>query len=559
MNLRCGPFDLLYENGFLRYIHFGDQEIVRMIYFALRDENWSTHPLEINDENITAEDDAFTITYTAINTNDGIPLLKWRVSIEGTPEGRISFALEGEVLETHRKNRAGFCMLHPLKETIGQPVEIRHPDGSNSKHTFPKYIQPDDPFTEISGMKWRTGKDWFTLDFEGDIFETEDQRNWSDASFKTFCTPLRLPFPAELKKGDTISQKVIFTPGASLTRPEAKEEIEILITGTTHDLPAIGIGSSDPAGLTPPVVAILGKAGLHHYRVDVDLGDHEWSHQVKEHIEISTELDLKLELVVHVANDTIDDVETLIRILKNGEAAVFKITLLSKGSLTTTDAHVALLDDLLSAFPMIQTGAGTDFNFTELNRHRFDAGGAHYVTFALDPQEHATDNLTIVENLEAQYYGVLSAREIYQREVHVSPVLLKRKYNPYATDPKAFIDPEEKRTDRRQITPFTAAWTMGSIKWLTLGGAKSVTYFQCYGPHGIVSESGEFYPVYEALQKLLWKKQTQVLAAISSAPRNVDALAFPDGTMVLWNYTGETQRVRIGEREVVLNPYAVQF
>ena len=31
--------------------------------------------------------------------------------------------------------------------------------------------------------------------FEGDLFEMEDQRNWTDASFKTYCTPAgaRLP------------------------------------------------------------------------------------------------------------------------------------------------------------------------------------------------------------------------------------------------------------------------------------------------------------------------------------------------------------------------------
>jgi len=29
----------------------------------------------------------------------------------------------------------------------------------------------------------------------GDVFETEDHRNWTDANFKTYGTPLRLLFP----------------------------------------------------------------------------------------------------------------------------------------------------------------------------------------------------------------------------------------------------------------------------------------------------------------------------------------------------------------------------
>ena len=28
--------------------------------------------------------------------------------------------------------------------------------------------------------------------FEGDLFEMEDQRNWTDASYKTYSTPLRI-------------------------------------------------------------------------------------------------------------------------------------------------------------------------------------------------------------------------------------------------------------------------------------------------------------------------------------------------------------------------------
>ena len=37
--------------------------------------------------------------------------------------------------------------------------------------------------------------------FEGETFEMEDQRNWTDASYKTYCTPLSLPYPVEVKEG----------------------------------------------------------------------------------------------------------------------------------------------------------------------------------------------------------------------------------------------------------------------------------------------------------------------------------------------------------------------
>ena len=36
---------------------------------------------------------------------------------------------------------------------------------------------------------------------EGDTFEMEDQRNWTDASYKTYVRPLALPWPYTLAGG----------------------------------------------------------------------------------------------------------------------------------------------------------------------------------------------------------------------------------------------------------------------------------------------------------------------------------------------------------------------
>ena len=59
---------------------------------------------------------------------------------------------------------------------------------------------------EMEGWSWQSVHDpnWLPAVVErwrhsldtGDVFEMEDQRNWTDASFKTYCTPLRQPFPA---------------------------------------------------------------------------------------------------------------------------------------------------------------------------------------------------------------------------------------------------------------------------------------------------------------------------------------------------------------------------
>src|SRR6202790_3111519 len=50
---------------------------------------------------------------------------------------------------------------------------------------------------------------------EGDTFEMEDQRNWSDASFKTYVRPLALPWPYTLAKGTSFTQSVSVNVRAS--------------------------------------------------------------------------------------------------------------------------------------------------------------------------------------------------------------------------------------------------------------------------------------------------------------------------------------------------------
>ncbi|MGZ8758359.1 MAG: hypothetical protein ACXWXC_10495, partial [Aeromicrobium sp.] len=46
------------------------------------------------------------------------------------------------------------------------------------------------------------------LGFTGDELEIEDQRNWADASFKIYSTPLARGFPHRLEAGERLRQSV---------------------------------------------------------------------------------------------------------------------------------------------------------------------------------------------------------------------------------------------------------------------------------------------------------------------------------------------------------------
>ena len=126
--------------------------------------------------------------------------------------------------------------------------------------------------------------------------------------------------------------------------------------------------------------------------------------------------------------------------------------------------------------PGVLIGAGTDYNFTEINRNRFQAHNLDFISFSIDPQEHAFDDLSLLENIEAQFDVVKSAQKIYPGiPIQVSPLALRRRYNPYTKSEDKRVLTNEEKSDPRQLTEFSANWTRKSIHQLTSTDAYSIT------------------------------------------------------------------------------------
>jgi len=62
MQLKAGNISLAYDNGALRWLKYGDSEILRMIYFAVRDKNWGTVEPVIVNEIINLQEKSFAIS-----------------------------------------------------------------------------------------------------------------------------------------------------------------------------------------------------------------------------------------------------------------------------------------------------------------------------------------------------------------------------------------------------------------------------------------------------------------------------------------------------------------
>jgi hypothetical protein len=211
--LRAGPLSAIYSAGALRSISLQGVEVIRGLYFLIRDRNWATPVPEIRDLAIEEGEDGFRVTFAAHcrTPADGQDLV-WRGEIAGSAAAGLAFAAEAAPEADLVTRRTGFIVLHPLERVVGARAMIEHVDGRRVETRFPDLIDPLQSFFDVAAMTHEPIPGVrATCRMEGGGWETEDHRNWLDASFKTYFRALALPHPYTLPAGETIRQRVTLT------------------------------------------------------------------------------------------------------------------------------------------------------------------------------------------------------------------------------------------------------------------------------------------------------------------------------------------------------------
>ena len=207
--LQAGPITMVFDadNVFLRYVRVGSHEVLRGINAPIRNQNWATIAPKVSNLRVMNYGDNFKVTFAVACQRADIDF-RWKGSISGNAKGVIEFTFDGEAHSTFKRNRIGFCVLHG-PSAAGRPWLLETVDGKKSKGRFPKFISPHQPAKKLRAITHEVATGIHArVEFEGEVFEMEDQRNWTDASFKTYCTPLEIPYPVEVPKGTKISQKI---------------------------------------------------------------------------------------------------------------------------------------------------------------------------------------------------------------------------------------------------------------------------------------------------------------------------------------------------------------
>jgi D-apionolactonase len=566
--LKAGPLSMIYENGAIRYIKDQNTEVLRMVYSAVRDHNWDTIEPEIIEEIINANSNNFLIHLEVKYIKNDINF-QAKYLFSGSETGKLKFEMYGKCLSTFKKNRIGFCILHPIEECAGSPCAIVDIEGKTIQSVFPEQISPHQPFKNIKSMIWQLPNGTIaSIKFEGEVFETEDQRNWTDASYKTYCTPLGNPFPVTVHEGQEIYQLV----EVKVSSEKVVEEIAPLISKNTfnidwnelNELPPIGICRSKEANnLSERDINLLKDIGFKHYRLDVKFSKDNWKKDLLEACEEAILLELPVEMALHFSQKNIaNEIEQFISILSSSDVQVVKFLLFRQNSKTTPDTLETTLPVLRKHFKDAKIGAGTDAYFAELNRQTPSPKKFDFLTYSINPQVHAFDNLSLIETLKAQEYSLKSAKKLSTgKGVHISPVTLKPRFNPNATANISENEDLSHQVDVRQMSLFGAGWTLGSIKYLSEAKADSITYYETVGRKGLFmpeklemaeinfpSEKAAIFPVYHIFKEILSLNQSKVFKSKSSVPLQFDGLVIGNNhylKILLANFTKNEIEVEI--------------
>ena len=581
--LRAGDVQVELDGVDLRYLRVGDREVVRRVYAAVRDHNWVTLPGELVEPVVVREDETGAhATFALRHVGEEIDLT-WHGTLDLRPDGTVELGFVGRAARAFRYNRIGFCVLHPIDGFAGRRFRGTSPGGA-VEGVMPELVAPQ-PFVDGVYVPFVPSVSELSLDvegggsvelrFSGDLWETEDQRNWSDASFKTYCTPLSLGVPHRLEPGQEIRQSIVISvTGVPVARRPAGTHDVVVGDLLGRVLPPLGTCVPDPAD-APDAAQLAGlrDLGLSHLRADLGAGEQG---ELERAVALARALDTSLELALHLREG--DELGVL------GASEIARAIVVDADARSATPNETASPALIALARRALPAGtpvlAGTDMHFCELNRTRPDAATADGVAYPVTAQVHAFDDRSVLETPAAQGDQVRLAREISAgAPVAVSPITLRPRFNAVAIEEVAEADDVlPSHVDPRQRAPLCAAYALASIASCAAAGAGSLTLFRLVGWEGLAerpagprrpdlfaSAPREEFPVAGVFRALAGLHGAPLRACAIAAPLDTAAIALvrADGgtRVVVANLAEDERELRVSidgaERAARVGPRAV--
>ncbi|PMS34919.1 hypothetical protein B0G57_106145 [Trinickia symbiotica] len=589
--LHAGLWSASLIDGALRDIRYDGVEVIRAIAYLVRDKDWGTCRPEISDQRIDERDGGFRLSYSARCTNPDGHALRFEIAIDCDAEHGLECRATCTALTDFIAARCGFCVLHPIAGVAGAPARVEHGDGTVEVAHFPETIDPWQPFMDIRAIAYQTPMGWWVrCGLTGDVFEMEDQRNWSDASFKTYSRPLALPWPYTIRAGETSEQAVAVTIAlpahASAQSGQRNEQTDDAMVAVDIDalcseepMPELGIAVA-PAEIEAVRANLDALLALAPRRLTLHfdpLAGHG-AQELRRYAELrrASGIAATLELALPGQGAPAEEfarVAAQIREAKLDLAAVVVSPAVHRQSNPPGSASPPCppLDEVYRAarhaLPGLRLGGGMLSYFTELNRKRPPLRMVDFVTHATCPIVHAADDRSVMETLEAIPYITRSCRAfIGDQPYAIGPISIGMRQNPYGS--RVMPNPHRERVamaeaDPRQRARYGAAWLGGYVAALAGARVECLTLGALVGPRGVMDVSGERYPMFDVAAIVARMARRPRVPCRSSRPGQVAAFgAVTDAgalELALVNLTPDIQRVSIGERTIAtLDPFGLR-
>ncbi|MEM5468256.1 hypothetical protein [Celeribacter marinus] len=504
-----GPWSFTFDGGTLRHVKFKGVEAIRSIAFLVRDRDWGTLSPRFESEVDTRGDDHLHISYT-LTFDSGDAQLVVDIIIDVTPDA-LSMSARATSSGAFETNRAGFTVLHPIEGVAGQAVRVGHSDGTVEAAHFPLLIDPWQPFMDITSLSHNVGDHSVICQFSGDTFEMEDQRQWGDASFKTYNRPLAKPWPYVLNDADTVAQSVVLTLGdAIFARPPTPP-----VAARPANFPdmALVLTPDDAvqlAGAHGTLATVNPQRLLCH--VDMDIGRLDWQFQAFAAVQAALpDMLFDLELILSCKETPAAELANISARMQAAQFAPDSILVCPSVDRQSTPPgsdwpDCPPLTDIHNAaaqtFPDVIRGGGMVSFFPELNRKRPPIDTLGFVSHGLCPIVHAADDVSVMETLEAIAHITRSARAIFgDLPYRIGPATIAMRQNPYGN--RTIANPDGARIcmtddDPRHRGAFGAAYVIGLATALAPANICVWTPAAVFGPRGI----SEMWPIVQALRVL---------------------------------------------------------
>ena len=483
-----GDFTFDLARAAVRNVRYKNVQIIDLLYTAIRPWDWSTLDPDQHSEDIKVTGDICVITIK--DSFAGSLDAQSEITISKDNKFTVAYELRG--LAEYSVNRWGICFCLNSADWMGSTVKSQ-----GNEYQLPAAISPQRVVDGVTqGLFPAANEMLFAATDQrsikvvstGKVLEAEDQRNWTDNTYKIYSGSLSEPRPFVASAGSLWQQSVTFE--ISPPNKQVPDGSKIVVN-EIDSLPSIGLQFNTDSLL--PLDALnnaLFLLDIDHVRIN------EESLTAQKINTVSTNgLIVEAALLSSHSGDKLHrDIEHLNKQIPAGS----RILIQREGREIVEIGDLPKNQSLSSFIP------GTDAYLVDLHRNKYQFGES--ISYSMVPTVHSSDVETIFKTLYTQRESIQFAQEFLAQQVLVSPITFSTRGNPetgHARDQRInFANPEMALRIR---TIEGAAWTLGSIFALASAGAYSGTWHELFGEFGIIYPDGDaikFSPTFHALAAL---------------------------------------------------------